>query len=469
VKWLALIVCLAGVVPLAAWLRQNPRETPKIWMLAGFLPFLLDEFHLYMAVDSWRDWGGYVKGAEISVLDVLALALYLSLPATRYPLPFKLSMALYFLAVLLSALRAEVPVAALFYAWQLARMFLIYAVVARGVCADQRIAPALLAGAAAGLIMEAGVGIWQRWDLNVIQSGGTIGAQNLLGLISHFIVFPFFALLLTGPAGWVPPLAVLSGVVVEALTTSRATIGLAGVGFGVLFIISALRRWTSRKLMIMVGGLVVIAVAAPLVVHSFDQRAKVNDFDSSDYERTAYNNAAAMMLSDHPLGVGANQFTLIANIEGYYVKAGVPPDFLSLAGRVHNVYWLVAAETGYLGLITFVLVLLRPLTVAFLCGWRCRKDKRGDLLLGFGVGLTLVYIHSFFEWSLVTFQAQYVLSFAIGSVAGVAQQLGYWQSAQARKYPLGPGSPIELPSSSPNLRRPHSPGNLVRNRSSIDG
>ena len=75
-------------------------------------------------VDSWSDWGGYVKGAEISILDILILAIYFSLPAVRDPLPFKISMSLYFLAVVLSRnSRGSLRTAALFYACLQRRIF----------------------------------------------------------------------------------------------------------------------------------------------------------------------------------------------------------------------------------------------------------------------------------------------------------------------------------------------------------
>ena len=45
-------------------------------MIIGFLPWVLGTFHLTMAVISWVDWPGYVKGAEFSLLDALALAVY---------------------------------------------------------------------------------------------------------------------------------------------------------------------------------------------------------------------------------------------------------------------------------------------------------------------------------------------------------------------------------------------------------
>ena len=69
-KWAALAIALAVILPLSDWLRRNPRETPKIWMLVGFLPFGIGAFHLYMAIISWAEWPGHVKGLELSILDL---------------------------------------------------------------------------------------------------------------------------------------------------------------------------------------------------------------------------------------------------------------------------------------------------------------------------------------------------------------------------------------------------------------
>ena len=75
-------------------------------MLLGFLPFAIQYFHLYMALDSTALWGGYVKGAEISLLDLIALALYFTTADVKRPLPFRFLMAFYFLMVVLSAFQA---------------------------------------------------------------------------------------------------------------------------------------------------------------------------------------------------------------------------------------------------------------------------------------------------------------------------------------------------------------------------
>ena len=82
-KWLALGLCVILIVPLLGYLRRNPAQSQKVWMLLGFLPFVIQYFHLYMAVDSAPGWGGYVKGAKISILDLVALALYFTTTGIR--------------------------------------------------------------------------------------------------------------------------------------------------------------------------------------------------------------------------------------------------------------------------------------------------------------------------------------------------------------------------------------------------
>ena len=152
-KWVALIILLAAIPPLTSWLRGNPGATRNALVLMGFLPWALD-FHLWMAVISEVGWPGYVTGAEITVLDALTLAVYFSLPRARHPLPFRISMALYFFAVLLSVFQARYSwLAAVYYLWQLARMFLVYATVTNACATDRLAVHSLMTGMVVGLIL----------------------------------------------------------------------------------------------------------------------------------------------------------------------------------------------------------------------------------------------------------------------------------------------------------------------------
>jgi O-antigen ligase len=439
VKWIALLVAISAVVPFAGWLRRHPSETPKIWMLVGFLPFILGGFggrlHFYMAAISWPDWPGYAKGTEISSLDLLALSLLLSQPRNGPHVRLLWPMGLYVVAVLLSAMQATEPMASFFYAFQFARMILLYATIVRG-CADPRVVPSILTGMLIGLCFEVLDALWQRFHLGVPQPGGTFGHQNSLGLITHFVVFPWAALLFAGQRGVRPWLGPMAGLATVVLTVSRGAIGLAAVGYGLLYLLSAWRKWTPRKAFLLAGGAMALLSLMPIVISSFEKRF-AHDPLSSDYdERAAFIKAARLMITDFPLGVGANSYVVVANTEGYNSKGGVAPIIGSDSANVHNVYFLVAAETGYFGLATYLLMLFRPLIVAFRSGWRYRNDIRGDVLLGLGMSLLMIYVHSCFEWIFITFAPQYLFAIDAGMAVGLATQLGYWRSRTANRVEL---------------------------------
>ena len=91
-KWVLLFAACAAVLPLSVWLRQKPREALKVWTLVGFLVVEHGPLHVYMALDSWAgQWPGYTLGAEISLLDLIVLAIYFTLPRSRHSLPFLFS------------------------------------------------------------------------------------------------------------------------------------------------------------------------------------------------------------------------------------------------------------------------------------------------------------------------------------------------------------------------------------------
>jgi O-antigen ligase len=426
-KWAFLIVLAMLVRPLSIRLRNSPDLRLRVFTLAAFLPFVLGSLHLYWAVLNWG-WVGYVKGAEVSLLDFIALSLYLSMPRPEQGLPFRRSMAIYLAVTALSAIRAMYPVAALFYPLQLGRTVLVCVAVYRGVCVDRRVPEAVLKGLAAGILLEVAVTGWQRAH-GVLQTPGTFSSQNHLGMISQFVIFPFFAVILGGRGGRLAPAVVVAGLVIAVLTASRATIALDFLGLATVFVLSALGQWTPRKTKVLWAGVAATAVFAVYAASSLQQRFHGGPelgISQEDGERLRYKKAAAEMLADHPMGVGANHFNIVANVGGYFTRVGE----LWSSGRasnVHNVYWLVAAETGYIGLVAFVAFLVSPLIAALRCGFKHRKEPRGDLLLGLGVALLVVYVHSFEEWIFVVLETQYLLAIAMGLVAGLTEELHYWR------------------------------------------
>jgi O-antigen ligase len=403
------------------------------------LPFLLTAGQrLEIALVSWPEWPGMAKGVEISILDLLALAIYLSLGRSRQKLPFRLPMFLYFFTVLLSALQAEVPVATLFYAWQLGRIFFVYVVVARA-CEDELVGPALMTGMAAGLYIETCLVLWQRFVIHFVQAPGTFVHQNTLGLVANLVAIPYFTLLLAGQRGWTPTTIPFADGIITVFTASRATLGLGAGGFALAFVLSVLRRATARKALVALVGVLALAAIVPLATRSLETRFKVYGLNELIYdERAILMNAGAMMLADNPNGVGANNFVQVANIKGYEDRAGVAFRKESRSALIHNIYWLAAAETGYIGVTALLFLLLQPLIVALRSGWRNRDDLRGDLLIGFAPALLIFYVHCYFEWTFFTDQVQYLFVMTLALIASTAQQLGYWRRRKAQREPPPP-------------------------------
>ena len=426
---------LGVALSLVPRLRSDIRLVQTVWGLVGFLPFVLESFHLYMSAGFLDRWPGYVTGFEVTIVDALALALYLTLPRLSHPLPFRIAISLYLFSTLLAALPAMEPKAALFYSWQLARMFFLYAVIVRA-SANPLVPVALLKGMAAGLLVQAPVVLWQRFGLGMLQTPGTMVHQNELGMLSHFVVFPFFALLLTGRAGRWPAVVFPAGAIVELMTTSRGTIGLAAMGYTLVFALSALRGWTSRKGRMLAVFVAAAAIVAPVAISAIAQRG-ASEIEGSDDARVVLEQAASMMLADHPMGVGANNFVLTAILQGYYQRAGV--NWADYIATVHNFYWLTVVENGYFGLITCVIFLLAPLIVALRCGVRHRQDIRGDLMIGLAVAVLAVYLQSFKEWVFITYRLQYVYVMDVGLIAGMATQMGYWRRPAVNQLTSSPG------------------------------
>lgn len=421
-KWIFLTGLVFLVPLLMRWLQADPRAIRIVGLLIGFLPFAIAPFHLYVAPLSWATWPGFVKGAEVSLLDGVAIAVLLGAPTRRRRVVLKAPLLLLILTAALSILVANVPTAAMFYVWQLLRMFLVFLAVAK-LCQHEQTAYDVVTGMVAGLSIQAGFAALDYLN-GVLQSGGKFGHQNQLGILSHFAIYPALALLLAGRKGLTPYLGPIAGVIVAITGASRATIGLAAIGMLLMLTVSIMRRPSSRKTAVAITGILALLLAAPLALGSLERRLAVNPLSEDTYdERAAFELASWMMLSDHPFGVGANGYVVAANVGGYSSRAGVIPSKGSRSAHVHNAYLLAAAEMGYLGLISFLILMLSPVIIAFRSAFRRRKDPQGELLLGVGVALTLVAAHSLYEWVFVVFSTQYLFAISVGLVSAISINL----------------------------------------------
>lgn len=419
-RFVALAVIIFSVPIFLVLLQQNAKYRRYLYFAIGFLPFVISAWNLDGAIISWATWPGQTKGVVITLLDALALAVVIR--SRRSPLffPFTGIIIAYIGAASLSILFSNNPQASFFYAWQLGMVLLVFWAAAN-VCMTEDGQKMIIAGLVCGVTLQAGFSISQKLS-GVVQASGTMGHQNLLGVATHFALYPSLAMLMATKKAKLPLIGVIAGLIVVAFGASRATIGLAGIGVILLIFLSMARKPSARKTKVAVIGLVVLAIATPVAIASLQQRFAITSSEGSNEERQAFERAAKMIFSDHPMGIGANQYVVIANTEGYSQKAGVIWNRGSRSAPVHNTYLLVAAETGFIGFFCFILLIFVPIFAAFKFAWSNRGDPKGDLAVGIGVTLTIVALHSFYEWVMVTWVIQYLLAISIGLLAGLIMQ-----------------------------------------------
>lgn len=428
---IGLLLIILSLPIFIAWLRGYPAQRKWAYIGVGVLPFVISGLNLDAAIVTWPAWPGYAKGMLVSLLDTLAIAIIVTRRASFKQLPFLPVFLVYFFAVALSIIASAVPMSSFFYAFQLVRILLIFVAVA-SFAGDPRAVRWLSFGLALGAIFQAVVTIDQRLS-GVVQASGTMGHQNLLGLMLHFVTLPLLALLLAGERHKLIMLGVLAALVAVALGASRGTVGFVAIGIVLLLMLSLVRRPTAHKWKIVGLAALAFAIVAPIAMASFQERFTLRPVnEGADDERLAFERAATAMWNDHPMGVGANQYVVVANAQGYSARAGVIWNWGSRSANVHNMYLLAAAETGWPGFLSFLALLLIPTVRGLVFAFRNRRGARGEIVLGASVAFLILGLHGLYEWVFVVYHMQYVFAIALGVVAGSIRQQKVEQKNRAK-------------------------------------
>jgi hypothetical protein len=415
VKWIILIALLGSLGPLTIFLRSQPKHLLSACFFMGLLTFFLEPY-LNISPVTWA-WTGPVRGFEISILDMIAFAIIFATPTVRFPLGLKIGLGIYLTAVLVSSFSATQLTPVLFSVWQFMRAILVCIAVARATAVVRGAPAALVIGLGVGIMFETAVAVSQYAGGNT-QPGGTFGHRNLLGIMSHFAVMPAFALLLAGRRTKTAALVVVAGAIIALAGGGRATVGLYAVGLVITTILSIRYTGSGRKSAVAGAAVIALLLAAPAMLWSIDRRSEA-ERASSDSERSAMIRAARMIITDYPMGVGANQYLLVANVGGYSSRAEVAWNASNRSAPVHNSYYLVTAELGFLGLAGLVTLFI----AAILTGLRSLKRlpiaEESDILVGFTSSLIIAAGHLAFEWAFATYYVQYALAMCVGTLVGI--------------------------------------------------
>lgn len=417
-KWVFLLLLLGLCPALVSYARQS-RYQPAFGFAMGALPFLLGLLHLYVAPVSFPYWPGHTKGVEVSVIDALAVAILVGMPARKGRAPFVWFYIAYIVIAAISAAWAIDKLAAIGYATQLARMLLVF-LAARRLASNPKAFKAIVAGGVTALCVQLGFAVQQHLA-GVLQAVGTLGAQNLLGLMTNLVALPALALALANVRGWHAKVGPAAALAIDVLTASRATLAFGALGMVALLVVSTLWRRTPRKSQMFAIAAVAALVITPVAIVTIGKRVNTNSVESSNGEREAFKRAAWMMIKDYPAGVGANCYVIISNVGNYATRAGVTPSAGSRSTNVHDSYLLVTAETGMFSAILLVIFIGGGAIKIIRTAFKNKKDQRGEYLLGIGMTILTAGLHLKYEWAFVIYPVQYVMFLYLGLGIGMAE------------------------------------------------
>jgi O-antigen ligase len=414
-----LFAAVLGTLPLfLAVLRGRQSARPYALTAIGLMLFLGDTIRINGALITWPLWTGISRGLEITPIDTLALALILTRSRVRVRLPFWAVFLFYGCALCIAAVVSYVPMASLFFVVQYARAVLLFVALA-GELHDVKLRRHLVTGVALGVVLHAAFVVTQKAS-GVVQATGAMFHQNVLGMMTELGLLILFTSLLSGDRRKVTLLGVASAALIIGGGGSRGSMAFAAVGVCVLLVLSLARGINSHK--VKVAGIFVLgaAIAAPLGLMTLKARFGSSSVTELGDQRPKFEQAARMMAADHPFGVGPNLYVSTANTQGYAGRAGVAWNYANRAAPVHNAYLLARAESGWLGQIALILLLLVPACTGVYYGLSRRIGEGGEYALGAGIGLWVNIVHNNYEFAFVSYN---VMGLVMVNIALVAAQL----------------------------------------------
>jgi len=241
----------------------------------------------------------------------------------------------------------------------------------------------------------------QKYMLGIYRVPGTFDHSNTLAMYLNMLMGLVLAMGLSDRGlGSVKTsitlVAALGMLLSTVMTFSRAGMALGAFCVMGVLVYANLRTRNIRvavSTLVAFGGLLVgSAMVAPSIIDRFMQAPP-----ASEHARDEFNEAARRMLTDHPFGIGINHFSRVMTDTPRYRSHITVMYNEEQAGVCHHIYWLTAAEMGWIGLVAFVVIILRFASRALWFAWRT-PGRDGLLQAGLFLGMVATHASGFFEW-----------------------------------------------------------------------
>ncbi len=450
VKFLVALVLYGGLGPALGLALAGRRLGQRIlFALLVFMP----SWHpgkFTMMLGSIETYRGHAKGFEISLVEVLSLAMIVAVAKSPRPAwavgvrrwPPGTGLWLAWCGVsLLSVFTAWEPTYALMPFVRFAKGALTFAAAALYLRDEEDMKWAAI-GLSVGLCVQAWVCLKLRVFEGRFQVKGWFEHQNPMSMWAYMSAAPVFALALRkeikGPLLHFFLAAVGAALLCVLLSVSRAALSAYAACLAVVLGMAWLRTPGLRPALFTAGGVVGAVLVAAFAMDSLNSRLKevkaskaANDEDL----RPVLNRMSRMMLDDHPLtGIGWNNYG-VANSRPRGAKySQVLEDWDESRGfriidenywqnpLTESLYWLWLAETGWLGWGAYVIFLAFTVWMALRCWLFYKKTLLGAAAGAILVALCICYAQGLVERILTQTKNLSHWLLLAGMIAGLEMQ-----------------------------------------------
>jgi len=417
--WIKAPVILIGYMVMAPMLGLLIGSRPDVrrWILG--LMIFITSWHINkmtLMLDSIDTYRGLVRGFEFSWMDILSIALIVSLRSdrTRPALGWPCGAGLYLLYCALSSvsiIHALNPLYATMAAVKFTKATLIFVAVYWSV-REERDLRFILRAIGFTLMIQALVALQMKYVQHIYQVRGWFEHQNAMAMWAYLFGLPLLASAMARigkiDGRWCIAGFGASAILVQA-ALSRASLLFFAAGVILTVLFSLMEKITARRVIFttVLGFVGVLGILATL--HTLMTRFHDEGNQASSDTRVAMNMAAHDMLhATSYWGVGWNNFALAINPPYPYgdviddderaMGHRVDPDYAK--GVVESHYWLLLAETGYLGSVSYFLLMGATLWWVARGVFHYRHSVLGAFCIGLGIALAITYVHSNFERTL---------------------------------------------------------------------
>lgn len=374
------------------------------------IPLQVDKY-FYHSLDEAEF--GALSGFNISLTTICLVFLYAQwLPrvlAESRPIRINWALVVYTVLVVSSTVWAASPHLAMYESFLLLQSFLLFVYVINTITETAEVlfvvTCLLICLAGEGMMMAITKILSQEISLGPIyfnfrdatgRVSGSLGAANVAASFLNLLLPLCFCLYFASTTKRMKQLAsvaLLFGGIGLVLTLSRGGWVGTTISFGICGFVALRKRWLSASVLVGValGTLILVGTFWPML----SSRIFGDDRGSAE-SRIGLVQLSARMIADHPLGVGANNWAFAA--ERYAELSEFRNEWFY---TVHNKYFLVLTETGWLGLLAY----LGFVFSVIYCGWRAwnRKDR---LLAPIALGLTAAICGQLFHMTAEIFNSR---------------------------------------------------------------